>query len=987
MFVVLSIGLLPTAALAVNADLSSWTRNLSEGTTGEGFSDDAAEVAVSGNTVHAMWLTEDTTAGLRRLYYRRSTDGGKTWQARQLLHSDNELILNATYKRMAVDGNNVHIVVSQYDGSWYCNLIYLRSTDGGATFDAPATLFTGSQYWHIYDTRVSTSAGKLTIGFRHQSNDRIDNHYLLLNSADGGSTFATRMVYNTTTGSGWNVDDLLRSGDRIYVLYRDTYYYYGMQSGDLYLAASDNDGASFVSQRISVPSANGNHKTNPLQDYHYAPKIAAVGANVYVVWNGLDETDAPTTFYRRSTTGGVSFDAPVKLSTGLPSAPRWGLETIAAKGNNVYTIQVTDGSRVFLQRSNDSGASFAALQELTGAPGSDHVDSGWWPVAMADPNVAAGSKLHVLWNAPRYVVSTDSGATISGVKMLSPQFSWAGGAAGQRPQIAIGADGVVHWIAQGKFYSGGVFGDFDIFYRRFAPPAAPAAVNNALQLNTDATAQQYDTMQIPASASVNFTSAMTVEAWVKVVRPDNTDAYFIHKTETGAGGSWGSYMLGQWRDGTLDARIATTDGGFVLTSPTIIPNDTWTHVAMTYNATAGTGNLRIYINGQLVNSLTATGNLITGDGPLLIGSDNTYRYTSVALDELRFWNRALTATELLQRHGTGLTGTESGLTAYYGFDNTTKDLTGRGNEGVLLYRENFVTGPPLTVTAVPSVVVPAADVDGSYTLSWGASTTGGAIYQVQEATDSSFTSGLRTFSAGTALSAAITGRSQNTTYYYRVRATKPGYAASDWCNAANSCAVPGTATVGIPASLTVPVADVDGAYAISWSASTTIGATYELQEATSSLFNAGLRTAYRGTATTANITGRPLNQTYYYRVRAVKAGLKDSGYRGAANSCAVPGTAATGAPASLTVPVADTDGAYTISWGASTTTSATYELQEATNSLFTAGLRTAYRGTATTANMTGRPLNQTYYYRVRAVKAGLKDSGYRPGANGCVVGP
>lgn len=287
--------------------------------------------------------------------------------------------------------------------------------------------------------------------------------------------------------------------------------------------------------------------------------------------------------------------------------------------------------------------------------------------------------------------------------------------------------------------------------------------------------------------------------------------------------------------------------------------------------------------------------------------------------------------------------------------------------------------------APDTLAVPATSASGNYTVSWGASATAGASYVLQEATNSTFTTGVRTAYTGTAITFNITGRSQNVTYYYRVKATKAGYVDSAWKAGAAGCAVPGTTTAGVPASLIVPVADADGAYSVSWGVSATAGVAYELQEATNSLFTSGLRTVYHGTARTVGITGRSQNVTYYYRVQAVKGGLKNSGYRVGATGCAVPGTASAGAPASLTVPVADADGAYLVSWGASTTAGVTYELQEATTSNFTTGLRNAYRGTLRTVNITGRNQNVTYYYRVRAVKGGLKDSGYRGNVIGCAV--
>lgn len=92
----------------------------------------------------------------------------------------------------------------------------------------------------------------------------------------------------------------------------------------------------------------------------------------------------------------------------------------------------------------------------------------------------------------------------------------------------------------------------------------------------------------------------------------------------------------------------------------------------------------------------------------------------------------------------------------------------------------------------------------------------------------------------------------------------------------------------------------------------------------------------------------------------------------------------TAAPASIIVPVSDPDGTFNISWSASATPGATYTLQEATNSQFTADLRTAYNGTALYKKLTRR-VGKTYYYRVRASKLGFLDSAWKTGANGCQI--
>ena len=91
------------------------------------------------------------------------------------------------------------------------------------------------------------------------------------------------------------------------------------------------------------------------------------------------------------------------------------------------------------------------------------------------------------------------------------------------------------------------------------------------------------------------------------------------------------------------------------------------------------------------------------------------------------------------------------------------------------------------------------------------------------------------------------------------------------------------------------------------------------------------------------------------------------------------------APGKLLVPKSSTSNYYKISWGKSSTSGVTYVLEEATNSTFSRNRRTAYSGTATNVIITGRSNGKTYFYRVKAVKSGYTDSGWRTGTNGCKV--
>ncbi len=90
-------------------------------------------------------------------------------------------------------------------------------------------------------------------------------------------------------------------------------------------------------------------------------------------------------------------------------------------------------------------------------------------------------------------------------------------------------------------------------------------------------------------------------------------------------------------------------------------------------------------------------------------------------------------------------------------------------------------------------------------------------------------------------------------------------------------------------------------------------------------------------------------------------------------------------PGAIAVPATDPDGNYSVTWGPSPTEGVAYVLEEATDSAFTEGLRTAYTGTEPGADISGREIGTTYYYRVKAVKPGFADSGWTLGANGCEV--
>ncbi|MBF9222400.1 endo-beta-N-acetylglucosaminidase [Hymenobacter ruricola] len=120
-----------------------------------------------------------------------------------------------------------------------------------------------------------------------------------------------------------------------------------------------------------------------------------------------------------------------------------------------------------------------------------------------------------------------------------------------------------------------------------------------------------------------------------------------------------------------------------VTSPTALTAGTWYHLAATYDGAA----MKLYINGGLSASLTAnTTPSVTGAFSFGRNYANS-RCLDGSIDEVRVWDRALSAAEIAANSCTVPT-TASGLQAYWRLNEATglvaNDLTGHGHTGTLI---------------------------------------------------------------------------------------------------------------------------------------------------------------------------------------------------------------------------------------------------------------------------------------------------------------
>jgi hypothetical protein len=270
--------------------------------------------------------------------------------------------------------------------------------------------------------------------------------------------------------------------------------------------------------------------------------------------------------------------------------------------------------------------------------------------------------------------------------------------------MEIDGEGGMHWITQARWRDGT---DQDIFYRNVKAQPEPGSENKALYIEDLKNNRQAELVVVPSSESIRFDSAMTAEVWVKFNPGSEANSSILAKVNgyDGYDSSPTGYQMGFRQDKgmiKINAGIQTDKGSFVNWADIDLNDNLWHHLAFTYDANGGLYNLKLYINGLLHKKLTVTGSINQEDGMLMIGSrmmGNSWNYDAkYHIDDVRLWNIALTQEELLENQTKKLTGEEEGLMLFLNFDDTYKDVSGNGNDGIPVYMGNLNTSdldPPV----------------------------------------------------------------------------------------------------------------------------------------------------------------------------------------------------------------------------------------------------------------------------------------------------
>jgi hypothetical protein len=142
----------------------------------------------------------------------------------------------------------------------------------------------------------------------------------------------------------------------------------------------------------------------------------------------------------------------------------------------------------------------------------------------------------------------------------------------------------------------------------------------------------------------------------------NFDGFVGFRNEVSA-----DFYLLQISATTVEARFRNSAGTAYTIAYNGLQFNTWQHFVFTYDGT----KTKLYDNGVLVDSLTATGNIAATNVNLTIGDvlfGGTHFYLEGLVDEVSMWNKALNSNEVRCIYKSPIKANTPGLQLYYNFN-------------------------------------------------------------------------------------------------------------------------------------------------------------------------------------------------------------------------------------------------------------------------------------------------------------------------------
>jgi hypothetical protein len=309
-------------------------------------------IAVSGNNTYVVWQDDNFGEGVsydRKNYdilFAKSVDGGRSFKNTTNLSNS---IPISERPIVTANGNNVYVVWIE-DIQNERNILFRKSTDGGITFDQTIQLGSSARTnVPVLPKSIAVDGDNVHVAWRHLAEDGESGSMLLRSSKDAGNTFGETILIssNAIFTSSPNV---ATSNNNVYVVWDVMFTEDNPgKSEGIFLAKSSDNGLTFENEtKINGPKEIGKAELVAYLNEVYI----AWGSSVY------DTQKIDDLYLTYSLNGGNTFEDAILLNEDFDHSANVALAKTDGRIEAVWQDIVNRNGEIFHKRSLDTKPSF-----------------------------------------------------------------------------------------------------------------------------------------------------------------------------------------------------------------------------------------------------------------------------------------------------------------------------------------------------------------------------------------------------------------------------------------------------------------------------------------------------------------------------------------------------------------------------------------------------------------------------------------------------
>ncbi len=275
------------------------------------------DIAVHEDTVYVVW-SQRGPAGAREIFFRRSLDGGDTWEEEQQITQPTGEHKSGPTIAVSDGGMIVHVawIDARHGGILDTDIYYIRSTDGGVTWEEEVRIT--EAIWHSTVPRLAVDGSTVHLVWYDERKGYMLTDIYYRRSTDNGATWGEEVALSDSPNSEGDADVAVWGGNVHVVWYERL----SASEHIIHYRRSTNNGSTWEPSNIIVGPTT----------YVGFPRIATTGSDICIVW--FDDRDGPDEIYfKQSVDGGITWEGDTRLTY---SSSRSRTPAISLSGDMIH---------------------------------------------------------------------------------------------------------------------------------------------------------------------------------------------------------------------------------------------------------------------------------------------------------------------------------------------------------------------------------------------------------------------------------------------------------------------------------------------------------------------------------------------------------------------------------------------------------------------------------------------------------------------------